>query len=326
MIWMEPVRGSVPDRSFLSLAGIDRCRALLRLEVPAPPLARLIGMRTTQLGAGSATVTTPAIPWLNRGDGTIDVSILIQSALTLATLTSAPAGTEAVPATLSIHHLRPCTMEARSFVARARVLNTGPRYTLAEVLVEDALGRAICHAAGAVLIQPADPPPEPWQRPVAGEEPAYPTPDPYLRDLNEDDVLAGALTAGEALSAFQGILTGDLPTIPMFRLLGMRLTEAAEGRMALTMRTSDWFRDVSPSAVSSGVLAFAGHAVTTGAVATMCPADHRIGVLEYNISFLRPVATDGRDLVGRAVVATAVTPCANCASGCAPACTPASAK
>jgi class 3 adenylate cyclase len=70
------------------------------------------------------------------------------------------------------------------------------------------------------------------------------------------------------------------------------------------MRTSDWLRDVSPSAVSSGVLAFAGHAVTTGAVATMCPADHRIGVLEYNVSFLRPVATDGRDLVGRAVVAT----------------------
>ena len=303
MIWNEPVRGSVPDRSFLSLSGMDRTRALLRLEVPRPPLTRLTGTRATQLGAGSATATTPATAWLNRGDGTLDCTILLQSAMTLASITAAPAGGEAVPATLSIHHLRPCTMEAEALVARARVLNTGPRYTLTEVLVEDALGRAVAHAAGSFLIQSVDPPPAPWKPPAASEEPAYATPDPYLRELDYDDVLGRAIVAGEALPVFQHFLAGNLPTIPIFRLLGMRITDADEGRVAMTVRASDWLRDMSPSTVSYGVLAFAGHAVATGAVATLCPAGHRVGVLEFNTSFLRPVPTDGRELVARAVVA-----------------------
>ncbi|MGH8992594.1 MAG: adenylate/guanylate cyclase domain-containing protein [Acidimicrobiia bacterium] len=303
MIWNEPVRGAVPDRSFLSLAGMDRARAMLRLEVPAPPLSRLTGTATTQLGAGSATLTTPATPWLNRGDGTLDVTILLQSALTQATLTSAPPGSEVVPATLSIHHLRPCTIEARSLVARARVLNTGPRYTLTEVLVEDALGRAVAHAAGSFLIQPAEPPPDPWHPPACGDEPAYATPDPYLRDLDYDDVLARAFNKGEVLGVFKHFFAGDLPTVPIFDLLGMRITDAAEGRGTMTVTATDWLRDISPSTMSYGVLAFAAHAVTTGAVATMCPAEHRVGILEFNTSFLKPVATDGRELVARAVVA-----------------------
>jgi class 3 adenylate cyclase len=303
MIWNEPVRGSVPDRSFLSLAGMDRARAMLRLEVPRPPLSRLTGTVTTQLGAGSATLTTPASPWLNRGDGTLDHTILLQGALSMATLTSAPPGSEAVPATLSIHHLRPCTMEARSLVARGRVLNTGPRYTLTEVLAEDALGRAVAHAAGSFLIQPADPPPDPWHPPAGSEEPAYATPDPYLRDLDYDDVLARALDAGAALPEFKHFFAEDHPNLPIFLLLGMRVTDAAEGRVAMAVRASDWLRDVSPTTMSYGVLAFAAHAATTGAVATLCPAEHRVGVLEFNASFLQPVATDGRELVARAVVA-----------------------
>jgi acyl-coenzyme A thioesterase PaaI-like protein len=134
MIWNEPVRGTVIDRSLSSLAGIDRARAMLRLDVPAPPLSRLTGISTTQVGAGSVTCTQPASPWLGNGE-TLDVSMLIQAALTMATMTSLPPGSESVPVTLSIHHLRPCTVEGRSFIARARVINTGPRYTLVDVLV-----------------------------------------------------------------------------------------------------------------------------------------------------------------------------------------------
>jgi acyl-coenzyme A thioesterase PaaI-like protein len=83
-------------------------------------------MGVTQVGAGSATVMMPASPWMGQADGTIHVNMLIQNALIMATVTSLPAASDAVPATFSVHHLRPCTMEGRAFVARARVVNTGP--------------------------------------------------------------------------------------------------------------------------------------------------------------------------------------------------------
>jgi uncharacterized protein (TIGR00369 family) len=303
MIWDEPARGAVPGRSFHALAGIERVRALLRFQVPSPPLSHLTGMGATQAGAGSATAVMPASPWLDNADETIDVNMLIQNALILAAVTSAQPGDEVVPATLSVHHLRPCTIEGRTFVARARVVNTGPRYTLAEALVEDALGRAVAHSTGSLLISPTNHQPEAEALPVASEEPTYATPDPHLREIPPADAeFVRALDQDGGLSALKRLLSGELPLPPIYRLLGVRGTEVEEGRAALALRTSDWLRDVSPTAVSWGVLAFVGHAVASAAVGTLCPPRHRVGVLAYNLTFLRPAACDGRELVGRAVV------------------------
>ncbi len=83
----EPVRGSLPPPGFYSLSGIDRYRAFLRGLVPTTPLARLIGYRPTQIGSGSATLTMPASPWLEFGNGTVDFKILLEEALGLAVLT-----------------------------------------------------------------------------------------------------------------------------------------------------------------------------------------------------------------------------------------------
>ena len=73
----EPVRGRLPDPSFWSLPGIDQARARLRGIVPRSPLSHLIGLRLTQVGAGSATVTMPATPWLQNYDGAVDTRILL---------------------------------------------------------------------------------------------------------------------------------------------------------------------------------------------------------------------------------------------------------
>ncbi len=303
MIWDEPVRGVTPSRRFFSMAGIDRVRALLRFEIPRPPLSHLTGIGATQVSAGSATTVMPASPWLSNADGTLDVNMLIQNALFVATVTSAPPGDDVVPATLTVHHLRPCTIEGRSFVARGRVVNSGPRYTLTEVLVEDALGRAVAHGTGSFLTTHTHHPPEPDAAPVVGEAPAYETPDPHLRELPADAVDSmQVFDHGGGLAAVKALVAGELPLPLIYRLLGMSGTEAEEGRMALTLRTSDWLRDVSPSTVSWAVLACTGHVVAAGAVATLAPAGYRVGVLNYNITFLRPAACDGRDLVARGAV------------------------
>jgi hypothetical protein len=72
----EAVRGGFPDPGFGSLPGIERARAYLHFLAPRAPLSHLIGIRGTQVGPGSATVTMPASPWL------LDVGDTIQPVTT----------------------------------------------------------------------------------------------------------------------------------------------------------------------------------------------------------------------------------------------------
>ena len=139
----EPVRGRVPDPSFWSLPGIDQARARLRGVVPRSPLSHLIGLRLTQVGAGSATVTMPATPWLQNYDGAVEMRILLEEALALAVTTGAPAGHEVRTAALSVNVLRVARVDSDSFVARARAVHSGSLFTLADVQVEDGAGRTV---------------------------------------------------------------------------------------------------------------------------------------------------------------------------------------
>jgi hypothetical protein len=48
----EAVRGHVPPPWFWALPGIDRIRAFEQSQLPAPPIARLLGIRAGHVGAG----------------------------------------------------------------------------------------------------------------------------------------------------------------------------------------------------------------------------------------------------------------------------------
>ena len=117
--------------------------------------------------------------WLMQVES-LEVTMLAVRALEWAVRTGVGTATVLDVVGFSIHHLRPANPESGGIIARSRVLHTGRRVTLAEVLVEDGSGRGVAHGTGSVTTHPmADPPPEHPLRPV--EEPRYATPDPYLR-------------------------------------------------------------------------------------------------------------------------------------------------
>src|SRR5688572_30261766 len=149
----EPVRGGFPDPPFFSLSGLDQMRAFQRGLVLPSPVSHLMGFRLTQVGSGTAVASLPISPWLQLGDGTVDIKIPIEVAARVAAMTTVPGGYEANTATMAVHHLRPCTMRSESIIARARVLNTARTFTVTEVLVEDALGRALAHASGSAVVR-----------------------------------------------------------------------------------------------------------------------------------------------------------------------------
>jgi uncharacterized protein (TIGR00369 family) len=246
-------------------------------------------------------MTMPTSPWLDHGDGTLDLNILIESALYFATLAGSPAGHEVRTAALSINHLRPCTLESESLICRAHVVHAGPNFTVAEALVEDVLGRGVAHATGSLLIRPVDPPPPPPAAPlVPVEEPSYPTPAPYLRAMPPDV----APFPKEMLSELDGMtllgkaLAGDLATPPSWVLLGIRAVEIARGRTTAAQRTNEWLCG-STREVSAGVIGTLAHLVLSGVAWTLTGPSQYVGVVDQSIIFFRPLMPDGREFLAR---------------------------
>jgi class 3 adenylate cyclase len=295
----EQVRGGFPEPGFDGLPGIERARAILRGLVPRSPLSHLVGYRVGQVGSGTATLTMPASPWLDFIDGTLDVKILGDEAMALAVLTGTPAGHDVRTVVLTFKHLRPATVESSSFIARARMLNMGPRFAVAEVLVEDVVGRAVAHATASVAIRPTeDMYAPPVLQPV--DEPVYPTPDPHLRPILTPIPIQVA-DETDGLSNAKRIVAGDLH-IPILTLIGARVSATEEGSVESTLSCSEWLctrgRDVTP-----GVLAVLAHQVLGGCVLTLCQPGDRVGIVDQTVSFLRPAPAASGELVCRGRVA-----------------------
>src|SRR5207302_10756324 len=119
-------------------------------------------------------------------------------------------------AALSLNHLRWCTVESDALVLRARTLTAGRAFTVAEVHVEDALGRAVLTATGSVFVQPLDPPPPPLLQPLQSiASPSYPTPAPSARPLPAEVFPFRIWDEFDGLSVLRRIAGGGLPHPPV---------------------------------------------------------------------------------------------------------------
>jgi len=292
----EPVRGGFPDPGLLMLPGIEQARAELRGLVPRSPLSHLVGYRLTQVSSGSATLSMPASPWLQHADGTVEVRILVAEALTMAGTTAAPPATEVTTATLSVNYLRAPSLQDEAYVARAHVVHSVRTFTLAEAIVEDALGRAVLHATGSLLLSPVDIPRHATVPNKIHEEPTYPTPDPCKRPYPGEfpwtllDEIGG-------LSVLRMSADGEL-VAPVYDLLGARWVEVEEGFVTITLNASEWLCGRTRH-VAAGVLFSIAQLGTSGAAWTVCPSERRVGALDQTLSFLRPVPAKGGEIVVR---------------------------
>jgi class 3 adenylate cyclase len=205
-----------------------------------------------------------------------------------------------VTTTLSVNHFRPSTVESESLVARARVLNSGSAFTVAEAVVEDALGRAVAHATGAFVLRRIDPPPPPHGGFGPIDVPTYATPDPHLRPVPAEDFLFGEIPGIDGL---RKLLAGELAEPPIAKLLDLRLLEASgAGDVTASLPASPWFcggtRDVNPGAIATLM-----HIALSASPLALTAAGESIRVIGQQMTMLREIAPDGRDLVARSCLA-----------------------
>jgi class 3 adenylate cyclase len=241
-------------------------------------------------------LSQPLIPWLQVNEGFVDLTHTAELCVYIAALTAAPPGTYCRVVNLSLRYLRPCTVDNETVIARGRILHAGSSFTTVESLIEDALGRAVAHATGSVVMTLLDPPPPPLTHALESVvEPTYPTPDPWQRPLPPD--VPSALD-GVSLNRRQASEDGFVDSrslTPLFGLLGAQVLEVAEGYARVSFPASEWFcriyREVAP-----GILGCAMSLAGGLGIMTLADPAERLVVVNQTINFLEPVVPDGRPI------------------------------
>jgi len=289
----EPVRGRIPPPWFGALPGIDRMRAVTQEVVPLPPLSRLLGVRPAHVGPGSGIWTMPATGWSQGATGTLEISMLIESALTGVALTSLPTNMGVEPVTLDIDMFRPTRAQPGNLLARARIVNASRFFVFTEVEIEDPQGRQLAHGASHAEIQPIRPPPPPPPaelRPF--EEAAYIVPDPYLRPVTGDAIPDETWAQNDGYTVMRMFADGVV-VAPYMQLIGVKIVELQEGRSVLTAPATEWLCRFSRSVCPGQIASFATEALWCAALTMQRRGESLVG-LNQSTRFYRPVPADGR--------------------------------
>ncbi len=291
----EAVRGRTPPPWFTALSGLDRFHAFSDGRLPWPPIARLLGMRPTHIVPGAVTFAMPATEATLGGNGQLNISPLMATALEAACTTAVPANFFVSPLRYTMNPFRPAYAQPGNLLARARVINSSRLYVFAEVQIEDPQGRHLAHGTMQAVRMPVEPPPPAPPEPIpAVEEPVYETPDPYLRSYDPElhATLVGRVDGPELARRVQ---TEGL-SFPSAEMFGLQIEQMAGGDVVFSMPASEWFslmdRNVSCSAISSLCDMSGGLAgLTVSRVGTS------MVILDGELRLFRCVPCDGRRIV-----------------------------
>lgn len=138
-----------------TLSGRDFLQRIVDGELPAPPIARLIGFDLVAVGDGEVTFAgTPdeSVRNLNGGVHGGYVCTLLDAAVGYAAHTLLPAGTTCTSIELKVNYLRPVRVTGGALTVTGRVTKAGRRVTFAEGEMADGDGTVLATGQGTVLI------------------------------------------------------------------------------------------------------------------------------------------------------------------------------
>lgn len=294
MIPDEPVRGRPPPRWIGALSGIERCRAYSRGQLPSTPMGRLLGLRITHVAAGTVTLIMPASDANVAGNGQLEICAPMIGALEGASHTALAAGFYIRPLNFTFDPFRPAWPRGGNVLARARVINSSNLSVFAVVQVEDSEGRHIAQGSLHSAVMRIDPPPPaPPESMPRIEEPAYETPDPYLRSVRISPI-ADIMDREDGMSMLRQFKEGRL-SMPVATLYGVTLERFDERHKALSIPASEWLCSGNENVSWQAMGAFANMAIFSGLVALHEPGSSLV-LVGSNTSFLRAVRADGRRL------------------------------
>jgi len=138
--------------------GLEVMRAILTGELPAPPVAQLLGFGIARVDEGSVVFSMDPLEAHQNPLGTVHggiITTLLDSAMGCAVHTTLPAGGMYTTLELKVNFLRPSFAGGATLLAQGTVLHRGSTAVLAEATITDAAStKKIAHATSTCLILP----------------------------------------------------------------------------------------------------------------------------------------------------------------------------
>ena len=192
--WQDPA-GAL-DR-LRTMSGLDYLRAMSRGEVPAPPIARLLGVDIDSLEEGRVVMTMDPEEHLYNPLGVVHggaLATLLDTVMGCAVHTRLAAGRGTRPPTCTRQFVRPVTLASGRLRAVGEVVHLGRSTATAAGKLYDEHDRLCAHASATQLVMRARPRSATAPRAESG-------PDAESRGARGDPAPAGASRRGRDLSA-----------------------------------------------------------------------------------------------------------------------------
>jgi len=151
--WQDPVAF---QRAAGKLSGIEVLRAMVRGELPPPPIAELLGLRLTSIGPSVVTFEFDPGEYMYSPLGTVHggiLTVLLDSAMGCAFQTTLPAGTTYTTLELKVNFVRPVTDRSGTMRAEGRVVHAGGTVATTEARLRGADGSLFAHATSTLLVR-----------------------------------------------------------------------------------------------------------------------------------------------------------------------------
>ena len=148
-----------PDPGALATAvrgrsGLEALRAMVRGELPPPPIAELLRMRLVEVEPSRAVFEFPPSEYEYSPLGTVHggiLTVLLDSAMGCAFHTTLPEGVSYTTLELKVNFVRPVTVASGPLRAEGRVVHAGRTVGTAEARLVDANGQLYAHATCTMI-------------------------------------------------------------------------------------------------------------------------------------------------------------------------------
>ena len=149
--------GIVDLETLTSMSGLEFLNAMLRGDLPGPPIGKTLGFHMTEVDEGRTVfVSEPREEYYNpiRTVHAGYTATLLDSCMACAVLSTLSKGTGFTTMEFKVSLLRPMTKETGLVRAEGTVLARGRRGATAEGRLTDRRGKLLAHATTTCLIFP----------------------------------------------------------------------------------------------------------------------------------------------------------------------------
>jgi len=137
------------------MSGLEYLKAMSRGDVPAPPIAELMGFAPVEVEEGRVVFEVEPAEYHYNPIGTVHGGLactLADSAMGCAVPTTLPAGAGYTTVEIKTNLLRPITVETGRLRCEGVTVHVGGRIATAEARLTDEAGRLYAHATTTCMV------------------------------------------------------------------------------------------------------------------------------------------------------------------------------